>query len=361
MKVLFVLAGLHRYNRGAELAFIYLAKELAKLGDTVTLMGSGQCDESVPYRFLRVPSVPRERFESWPFGPVLRHEYAYEELTFIFGLLRRYRPSEYDVTLTCSYPFTNWLLRRPVFRGGRPPHIFVTQNGDWPAISGTSEYRFFGCEGLVCTNPEFYERNKNQWRSRFIPNGVDCDRFSPGPAQRLKFGLPQNQAIVLMVSALIESKRVSTGIRAVSHIPNAHLVVAGDGPLRQQIDATAEKLIPGRFTRLVVPPKLMPSLYRSANIFLHLSKGESSPLAFVEALASGLPVVAQDCPPLRYIAGDDEFLGETDDPKSVADQIERALAASPTLSQKRLIKAAAFSWTSIAAKYRDFLREVAKA
>src|SRR5205807_4342847 len=140
---------LHRQNRGAEVAFISIARELARLGDDVTLIGSGEADPTTPYRFLHAASVPREKFEAFPFVPVLRHEYAYEELTFVPGLLRRFRPQDYDVTVTCSYPFTNWILRRPVFRG-RPPHVYVTENGDWPAISWKSEYRFFGCEGLIC-------------------------------------------------------------------------------------------------------------------------------------------------------------------------------------------------------------------
>ena len=102
-----------------------------------------------------------------------------------------------------------------------------------------SEYRLFGCEGLVCTNPDFYERNKSRWRCRMIPNGVDCDRFRPGPPQREELGLPRDGLIVLMVSALDPGKRVEIGIQAVSQIPDAHLVVAGDGPLRQVIDAQA--------------------------------------------------------------------------------------------------------------------------
>jgi hypothetical protein len=81
MRVLFALPGLHRHNRGAERAFISIANELAKFGNAVTLIGSGPSDPKAPYRFLRAASVPRERFESYPFGPVLRNEYAYEELT----------------------------------------------------------------------------------------------------------------------------------------------------------------------------------------------------------------------------------------------------------------------------------------
>ena len=65
------------------MAFISIGKELARLGDAVTLIGSGEADPTTPYRFLHAASVPRERFEAFPFGPVLRHEFAYEELTFV--------------------------------------------------------------------------------------------------------------------------------------------------------------------------------------------------------------------------------------------------------------------------------------
>jgi glycosyltransferase involved in cell wall biosynthesis len=357
MRVLFALPGLHRYNRGAEIAFISLARELARAGDAVALIGSGQDGAATPYRFLRAACLARENFESFPAIPVLRHEYAYEELTFIPSLLCRYRPADYDVTLTCSYPFTNWVLRRPALRASRPPHVFVTQNGDWPAYARNREYRFFGCEGLVCTNPDFYERNKDRWRCRLIPNGVDCDRFRPGAPRRQEFGLPSDRLVVLMVSALTPSKRVETGIEAVSRIPDAHLVVAGDGPLRQAIDENAAHLLPGRFTRLSVPPDRMPALYQSADVFLHLSKDESFGNVFVEAMACGLPVVAHDSARSRWIVGD-EFLTDTDDPAAIAHQIALAYAASPAQRERRVNKAAAFSWAKIAAMYREFLQEI---
>jgi glycosyltransferase involved in cell wall biosynthesis len=358
MRILFVLPGLHRYNRGAEIAFISIASELARVGDTVTLIGSGPKREETPYRFLHVPSIRRERFEWLPSIPCLRDETAYEELTFVPGLMLRYRPNDWDVTIGCSYPFTNWVLRRRVAGVVRPPHVFVTENGDWPAFANNSEYRFFDCEGLVCTNPEFYNRNKDRWRSRLIPNGVDCDRFSPGPAHREDFGIPPNKLIVLMVSALISSKRVGVGIEAVSQIPDAHLVVAGDGPLRRTIEAEASRLLPGRFTRLSVPPSKMPLLYRSADVFLHLSQYESSPLAFLEAMGCGLPIVAHESPQMRWIAGDDEYLLDTESPSDVAEQIKQARSAEPSRRQRRLAKVADFSWKKLAVQYREFLEEI---
>ena len=113
MKILFALAGLHRVNRGAEVAFISIANELAKAGDAVTLIGCGPSVPETLYSYIQAKCISRENFRSFPSIPLLRSEYIYEELTFMPELLLRYRPSDYDVTLTCGYPFTNWLLRRP--------------------------------------------------------------------------------------------------------------------------------------------------------------------------------------------------------------------------------------------------------
>ena len=141
MRILFALPGLHRHNRGAEVAFISLAEELTRFGETVTLIGSGTHRGSTPYRFVSAGSLTRESFESFPSIPFLRNDCAYEELTFVPCLLKTYRPKDYDITLTCGYPFVNWTLRRPTLRGYRPPHVFVTQNGDWPAYAKNAEYQ----------------------------------------------------------------------------------------------------------------------------------------------------------------------------------------------------------------------------
>jgi glycosyltransferase involved in cell wall biosynthesis len=358
MRILFALPGLHRFDRGAEVAFISVAKELAKAGDSVTLIGSGWERDGTPYRFLHAASLGREKFESFPSIPLFRDECAYEELSFVPALLHQYRPADYDVTVTCGYPFTNWTLRHPTLSGRRPPHVFVTQNGDWPAHSNSREYRLFGCEGLVCTNPDFYERNAARWRCRMIPNGVDCVRFRPGRPQRHEFGLPAEGLIVLMVSALAHTKRVEAGIEAVSQIPDAHLVVAGDGPLRRACDELAARLMPGRFTRLSLSPDRMPALYQSADVFLHLSKEESFGNVFVEAMASGLPIVGHDSPRLRWIVGEDEFLLDTSDPAEIARHIGLARQAPSASKQARAEKAASFSWSKIGEAYREFLTEV---
>ena len=358
MRLLCALAGLHRYDRGAELTLIAIAERLARGGDEVTLIGSGEPRPSTPYRFIHAGSVPRERLERMPRMPPLRGNIPWEEASFIPNLLRVYRPADYDLTFTCGYPFTNWALRRPRLGGRRPAHVFVTQNGDYPAQAKKAEYRWFGCEGLICINTDYYERNRRLWPSALIPNGIDVDRFKPGAPERARFGLPAGRTVVLMVSALIESKRVEVGIEAVANLPGAHLVVAGDGPLRDAIDKLAADRLPGRYNRLTVAAADMPALYRSADIFLHLSLDESFGNVFLEALACGLPVVAEDSSRTRWIVGDGEPLVDTRNVAAVTAALGRAAAEAEMRSAARVERAAGFSWDRVAELYRDFFRQV---
>ena len=111
--------------------------------------------------------------------------------------------------MTCSYPFTNWALRRPTRSARRPRHVFVTQNGDWPAYvrhsaERQSEYRFFDCDGLICINPDFFDRNKAAWNCRLIPNGVDPGRFQPGAV----YGAFHAQDFIIVAHRIV---RVSGG------------------------------------------------------------------------------------------------------------------------------------------------------
>jgi glycosyltransferase involved in cell wall biosynthesis len=157
---------------------------------------------------------------------------------------------------------------------------------------------------------------------------------------------------------MIPTKRIEVGIKAVSQIANAHLVVAGDGPSRQALEAEAAHLLPGRFTAFTVPWMQMPHLYRSADVFLHLSKEEAFGNVFIEAMASGLPVVGHETPRFRWIVGDHGLLLDTDDPFAVARKIEIAKATARERRTERIELAATFSWKKMAQMYRRFMQDV---
>lgn len=353
MKLLFALSGFHKYERGAEVALMSVAEAMAASGDDVTVMGSGEARPGTAYKFEHVGSLPREKFEKWPHFPPLRSETAWEDASFAANLLRKYEPADYDAVVTCAFPFTQWALRRPAAK--KPLQIFVTQNGDWPAFSNQSEYRTFSCDGLICTNPDYFERNHAKWRCAVVPNGVDLARFKAGPGHRERFGIPEGKKIVLMVSAFIESKRVLAGIKAVSQMPDAFLIVAGDGPLRDEAQALADTLMPGRFLRVSLAAKDMPTLYQSADVFLHLSLLESFGNVFLEAWASGLPIVAHDSERLRWILGDYGNLCDTQNEQQLVYALKAAVASTPPKTQSGIER---FAWSNIAQEYRSFIKSL---
>ena len=103
----------------------------------------------------------------------------------------------------------------------------------------------------------------------------------------------------------------------------------------------------------------MADLYRCADVFLHLAKEESFGIAYLEALASGLPIVAQDSPVTRWVLEDQAAFVEFGDEAGVAEALEAAtqlnkpehLAARAALAGRR-------TWTASAAKYLEFMQRI---
>jgi glycosyltransferase involved in cell wall biosynthesis len=364
VRVLFALPGMHRVTRGAEVALEELAGQIARRpGFEVTVIGSGPDRPEAPYRYRRASCIPRERFERWPRVPYLRDHYAYEELSFAPGLRRAFVPRDFDITVTCGFPYTSWVLRAGsggARAGHRPMHVYVTQNGDWMVHAGNWEYRYFSCDALVCTNPEYFERNRTRFPSALIPNGVDPDRFFPGPAARGSLGLPADAPVVLMVSALTPFKRVLEGIRSVALVPGVHLAIAGDGELRREVQSMGSAMLPGRFSLLTLPRARMPELYRSADVFLHMSQDEPSANAYIEALASGLPIVTHDRHVTRWTLEDQAVLVDTSDVRAVAEAIGRAMELrEPGHVQGRVrLVQRRFAWSAIAEHYCSFFQSI---
>jgi len=412
LRILFALPGLHAVNRGAETAFESLAVELAKLDQSVTLIGAGRPIHGRPYQFIHASCISRNWFTHFPRLPYLRSHYAYEELTFAANLWRKFRPADYDITVTCGFPYCNAILRNhqrcpspsasspsPCTQGEgrgegssdlpngsgeskksdphpnplpeymergpkgdhrRPAHIFVTQNGDHTLSSPKFDYRSFSCDGLVCTNPQIHNRHADRWPSALIPNGVDTSAFSPGSGDRAQFGLPPSGPIILMVSALIPSKRLPEGIRAVSKIKDAVLVIAGDGELRRQILAMGNELFLGRFFLLQLSREQMPALYRCADAVLHTSLDEPSAHVYVEALATGVPIVANDSPVTRWTFSHTAFLVDAEDESALVAALDHAMRANlpAQIAARREIAERRFAWPIIARQYLDFFQQV---
>jgi glycosyltransferase involved in cell wall biosynthesis len=125
-----------------------------------------------------------------------------------------------------------------------------------------------------------------------IPNGIDIAPFeSAAPAidfpGRLTLGmvarLDMNKGFGPLLHALVEVAR---------HCPEILLIVAGEGPARNEIEESIANLQLQNNVRLLGTRKDMPELYASFNVFVLPSLNEGMPLTVLEAFASGLPVVA---------------------------------------------------------------------
>jgi sugar transferase (PEP-CTERM/EpsH1 system associated) len=135
-----------------------------------------------------------------------------------------------------------------------------------------------------------------------IPVGVDTRRFrmadSDKNALRRQLGLPQDVLLLGMVARFIPLKDHEGVIQALARLSQAgielHLALAGDGPLRTQLEAAARELqVADRVHFLGIVPQVEPVL-RALDILVSNSHREGMSVTIVEAMASGLPVVATD-------------------------------------------------------------------
>ncbi|UCF06700.1 MAG: glycosyltransferase family 4 protein [bacterium] len=143
-------------------------------------------------------------------------------------------------------------------------------------------------------------------RYTVIPNGIDCERFNPNPAP---VSNPEDTAIgILYVGRMDKRKGLPYLLRAIPIAQNRlkrkiRLTIVGEGRLRRlllpkPLDLSgAEIRFCGR-----VHPRDLPQYYRSADIFCSPATGqESFGIVLLEAMASGVPVIASNIPGFRMV------------------------------------------------------------
>ena len=134
---------------------------------------------------------------------------------------------------------------------------------------------------------------------RVVANGIDLDRFQNQVAsQKLRgsLGIPAGAPVIGTIGRLTEVKRQNLLIRSFSRlrdsIPAAHLLLVGDGDLRQELEALVGQLNLAHVVRFV-GYQSKPELYWGAmNVFALTSRSERMPLVVLEAWAAGVPIIA---------------------------------------------------------------------
>ncbi len=143
-----------------------------------------------------------------------------------------------------------------------------------------------------------------------LSNGVDLAKFGPKKApDRIyrKYHLPKDKPLILYVGRVDPEKSISHVVSAfagaLEKVPDAKLVIVGDGTDRRHLQDLARALgveksviFPGR----IYPPDIM-EVYRAAALFATASETETQGIVLIEAAATGLPLIAVDAGAVREL------------------------------------------------------------
>jgi glycosyltransferase involved in cell wall biosynthesis len=184
-------------------------------------------------------------------------------------------------------------------------------------------------------------RDVSERKLRVIPNGIDVGRFGPEPATRravrAELRVPEDAWVVGTVGRLASEKNQVLLVRALAPVlgERARLVLVGDGPeepaIRRAIaEARAEPWVHLTGARADVPRYL-----RALDVFALPSLTEGLPLVILEAMATGLPVVASDVGGLPDVVahGVTGFLVPPGDADALRETLA-ALAAQPARARE---------------------------
>ncbi|MFW6016835.1 MAG: glycosyltransferase, partial [bacterium] len=139
-------------------------------------------------------------------------------------------------------------------------------------------------------------KNKFKVNAKYIPNIVDTDIF-----QLNKFNKTNNNFNFISIGSLIKRKGMDLTIKAFNKVfadqANVKLIIIGGGPEHKNLEKLIKKLnlesrvkLTGRIERTEIA-----KYFNQSDCFVLASKGETFGVVFIEAMASGLPVIATRC------------------------------------------------------------------
>lgn len=180
----------------------------------------------------------------------------------------------------------------------------------------------------------FFRHRLLRDRTRYVPRGIDVEHFGPGADRagaRTRFGLPADALVVGSVANIQDRKNPILLVRALPDRPDVHLLLAGpvhDEAYRDRLVAVAdERGIADRVHLVGKLDDVRPALAAS-DVFALASRTEGSPVALLEAMSAGLPVLATTIPGITELLAGSEaaVLIDPDDLDGATDTL-RALVA----------------------------------
>ncbi|MEV0596643.1 glycosyltransferase [Nonomuraea cavernae] len=163
--------------------------------------------------------------------------------------------------------------------------------------------------------------------------GIDLARFRPHAEPkawaRKLFGLP-DRPTVLFVGRLDEEKRLTELLRALPYVLNdtdAQVAIVGQGGQRAELERLAGRIGIGERVSFLgfVADENMPQAFAAADVFAMPGVAELQSIATLEAMASGLPVVAADAMALPHLVNGNGYLFEPGDVMGLAGHLTAIL------------------------------------
>jgi len=245
----------------------------------------------------------------------LQSETAMESLTLMLSSLPYLLKSRFDIIM----PAGSWTYLFASHFSGKGARIVSLGH------AGPVGYQLSRSDIFIAITPADEieaKRLRPSIRTMVIPSVIDTKRFIPKEDRRPKDAHPKK---ILCVAALADWKRQDLLLDAVEQLEeDAIVILHGRGPHKSRL---AEHPL-AKKGRVVFDESSLPDMaacYREADIFSLPSPGETFGLVFLEALASGLNVVAHDAPRQRYVIGESGFFCDVFDKKSYARALRAAL------------------------------------
>jgi glycosyltransferase involved in cell wall biosynthesis len=194
-------------------------------------------------------------------------------------------------------------------------------------------YRVVGVSDHTSANLEKYEKIATA-KIETIPNGIDGSAFDipvDRTARRRELGIVSDALVLGIGVRLSEQKGITYLLEAmptiVARIPRAVLVIAGEGPLEQDLKAEAERLGLGHHVKFVGPRLDVPELLKVFDLYVLPSLWEGLPMVLLEAMAAGCPIVATSVGgvPSAIETGVNGLLVPPQDPAMLAQAVVLAL------------------------------------
>ena len=222
------------------------------------------------------------------------------------------------------------------------------------------------CDGWnLLMRPDVFVASLNRntrWAKKFygkgvrvetIPHGVDLGKFKPQGKKR-EFNL--ERPIILCVAGPNEYKRVDLTIKAVGCLEKGSLLLVGGSEEWEKLGVSR---LGKRFKQIKAKYEELPEIYRGADVFTMVSEStEEFGIVYLEALASGLPVVATDDELRREILGPyGIYVQNPEDAAEYAQKLQQAINKVTNLvyPQKWLEK---FNWDKIAQEYLNIFKRL---